>query len=157
MYSCSICGALFLSVKAHVVHCKLHHNEPRTFFKCVDVSCKRVFSKYPAFKAHYYRHRQSLISQDLATAFLKCTVPLCECQCGDVKELVAYLKVHIVGGVLQTAQWKDAKLCSLKNLPSLLICPESTETVLLIPLVAHLIGLDLLNVLPQVLVLACLQ
>lgn len=100
MYSCCICGEAVQTVKACVMHCKLHRNEPRCIFKCVGVGCKQVFSGYAALKSHFYRHHHgaSSLARDniMAFATLKCTVSLCEHQCDGVKELVAHLKEHII-------------------------------------------------------------
>lgn len=100
MYSCNICGANVQSVKAYVLHCKLHRNEPRHIFKCIETSCKQVFSGYTALKSHFYRHHNSTptVTQDLTLTPLKCTVSLCECQCEGTKKLVAHLKKHIAEG-----------------------------------------------------------
>lgn len=61
MYSCYMCGAgaNVQSVKACVLHCKLHGNEPRLIFKCIETSCKLVFSGYTALMPHFYRHHSS--------------------------------------------------------------------------------------------------
>ena len=100
MYNCCICGVSIHSQKAYVVHCKLHRNEPRCIFKCVAIGCKLFFSRYAAFKSHFYRHHNGASSavHDVALATLKCTVSPCETQCDGVKELVHHLKQHIVEG-----------------------------------------------------------
>lgn len=102
MYSCCICGESVQSLKAYVVHCKLHRNEPRCIFKCVGIDCKQVFSGYASLKSHFYRHHNgtSSVAQDMALETLKCAVSLCERQCDGVKELVAHLKEHIAEGRL---------------------------------------------------------
>lgn len=100
MYSCNICGENVQSVKAYVLHCKLHRSEPRHFFKCVGTSCKQVFSGYTALKSHFYRHHNSTptVTQDVTLTSLKCTVSLCVRQCEGTKPLVAHLKEHIAEG-----------------------------------------------------------
>ncbi|KAK0156218.1 Zinc finger protein ZXDC [Merluccius polli] len=100
MYSCCICGLALQSLKAYVLHCKLHRNEPGVVFKCVGLDCKRVFSRYPALKAHFYRSHtgKTLLSHGLSSDALKCTVSFCECRCDGVKGLVAHLKKHIEEG-----------------------------------------------------------
>lgn len=55
----NLCVENVPSVKAYVLHCKLHRNEPRRVFKCVETSCKQVFSGYTALKSHFYRHHNS--------------------------------------------------------------------------------------------------
>ena len=105
MYPCNICGENVKSVKAHVLHCKLHRNEPQRIFKCVEPSCKQVFSGYIALKSHFYRHHNRTVTrtvtqqpQDVTLAPLKCTVSLCEHECEGTKPLVAHLKEHIAEG-----------------------------------------------------------
>ena len=100
MYSCNICGEHVQSVKAYVLHCKLHRNEPRRFLKCVETSCKQVFSGYTALKSHFYRHHNSTltVTQDVTLTPLKCTVSLCERQCEGTRPLIAHLKEHMAEG-----------------------------------------------------------
>lgn len=100
MYSCNVCGENVPSIKAYVLHCKLHRNEPRRVFKCVGTGCKKVFSGYTALKSHFYRHHNSTptVTQDTTLTPLKCTVSLCERQCEGTKSLVAHLKEHIAEG-----------------------------------------------------------
>lgn len=97
MNSCNICGEDIQSVRAYVLHCKLHRNELRRIFKCVGTSCKQAFSGYTALKLYFYRHHNSTptITQDVTLTPLKCTVSLCERQCEGMKQLVAHLKEHI--------------------------------------------------------------
>lgn len=66
----------------------------------LEIGCKQVFCGYAALKSHFYHHHNgaSSVSQKMASATLKCTVPLCEHQCDGVKELVAHLKEHPVEG-----------------------------------------------------------
>lgn len=102
MHSCCVCGESVQSLKAYVIHCKLHRNEPRCIFNCVENDCKQVFSGYAALKSHFYRHHSAAASvapdHAMALAILKCTVALCERQCDGVRELVAHLKEHIAEG-----------------------------------------------------------
>ncbi|XP_020562397.2 uncharacterized protein LOC110015774 [Oryzias latipes] len=100
MYHCNICGESVQSVKAYVLHCRLHRNEPRCIFKCVDPSCKQVFSGYAALKSHFYRNHIDTTRnfQEVKCDVFKCTVSLCEHQCEGTKALVAHLKKHIEEG-----------------------------------------------------------
>ncbi|MED6240845.1 hypothetical protein ATANTOWER_029279, partial [Ataeniobius toweri] len=100
MYPCNLCAETVQSVKAFVLHCKLHRNEPRRMFKCVAASCKQVCTGYAALKAHFYHHHYSMptVALDTCLTKLKCTVALCEWQCEGIKALVVHLKEHIVEG-----------------------------------------------------------
>jgi len=100
MYSCNLCAETVKSVKAFVLHCKLHRNEPRCMFKCVAASCKQVCTGYAALKAHFYRHHNGMptVTLDTSLTRLKCTVSLCERQCEGIKALVVHLKQHIAEG-----------------------------------------------------------
>lgn len=111
MYSCNICAETVQSVKAFVVHCKLHRNEPRCMFKCVAASCKQVCTGYLALKAHFYRHHNSMptLTRDTTLTTLKCTVSLCERQCMGVKSLVAHLNEHILEGRQVTCPVRGCK------------------------------------------------
>lgn len=85
-----------------MLHCRVHRNEPRCVFKCIGTDCKRTFSTYAAFKAHFYRaHNMHPAPSLTASAVLKdfkCGISLCGCQMHTVKELIAHLKEHIVEG-----------------------------------------------------------
>lgn len=84
-----------------MLHCKVHRNEPHCFFKCVGADCKRTFSTYAAFKAHFYRDHNvpspSVTARAVVTD-LKCAIALCARQFHTVKELISHLKEHIVEG-----------------------------------------------------------
>ena len=84
-----------------MLHCRVHRNEPRCFFKCVGADCKRTFSTYAAFKAHFYRAHNVPVSSVTATAavaHLKCAISLCERQFHTVSELISHLKEHLLEG-----------------------------------------------------------
>lgn len=83
-----------------MLHCKLHRNEPHCLFNCVFSGCKQTFTRYGAFKAHFYRkHNASLpLNITVRTVAFKCIMALCERQCQDTKDLIAHLKEHISEG-----------------------------------------------------------
>lgn len=101
-------------MKAYVLHCRLHRNEPRCIFKCVEVSCKQVFSGYAALKSHFYRHHTgtATVSQNATLMGLNCTVSLCERQCEGTKALIAHLKEHI----------EEACNLSSERMPKCVLC-----------------------------------
>lgn len=90
------------SLREYVLHCRLHRNEPRAIFKCVAGDCKQSFSKYGAFKSHFYRRHNSCTAAVTAHAVVNtdliCSVSLCSYQCQDVASFVAHLKNHIKEG-----------------------------------------------------------
>lgn len=93
-----------------MLHCKLHRNEPRCLFKCIESGCKNTFKRYEAFKANFYRKHKvptNVNSNITARAAFensanfgafKCTMALCECRCQDEKAVIAHLKEHIAEG-----------------------------------------------------------
>lgn len=84
-----------------MLHCRVHRNEPHCFFKCVGGECKRTFSTYAAFKAHFYRAHnvpETSVTARAVVADIKCAISLCHRQFHTVKELVNHLKDHLVEG-----------------------------------------------------------
>lgn len=100
MITCRFCSKTLLTLRGYVLHCRVHRNEPRCFFQCVGVDCKRSFCTYAAFKAHFYRqhnvpeppHSRAVVTD------LKCAISLCSRQFHTAKELVHHLKEHVVEG-----------------------------------------------------------
>lgn len=93
-----------------MLHCRVHRNEPRCFFKCLGANCKRTFCSYAAFKAHFYRyHNESAPVVTAAVTDLKCSISLCDRQFHTVKELVCHLKGHIVEGQALACPVKGCK------------------------------------------------
>lgn len=101
MYDCTFCAIPSKTLKAYVLHCQFHRNEPRGLFKCLGAGCKQTFVKYGAFKAHFYWiHYKTLPSQTRpVVSALKCTLNFCSWQCqNNFKALLAHLKEHIDEG-----------------------------------------------------------
>lgn len=101
MLSCNFCGKSVKSLRAYVIHCKLHRNEPR-LFKCFAAECKQTFCTYASLKAHFYRKHNVNAPVNVAVGTdvmpIKCAMALCDRQCEDAKSLIAHLKDHIVEG-----------------------------------------------------------
>nr|XP_055027253.1 uncharacterized protein LOC129416852 isoform X2 [Misgurnus anguillicaudatus]XP_055039674.1 uncharacterized protein LOC129427310 isoform X3 [Misgurnus anguillicaudatus] len=97
MYTCNFCSLTVHSLRDYVLHCRLHRNEPHAIFKCAAVDCKQSFSKYEAFKSHFYRGHNTYAHRVTDTALI-CNVALCGRQCSDVPGLVAHLKNHMKEG-----------------------------------------------------------
>ena len=102
MYTCCFCSLTVQSLREYVLYCRLHRNEPCAIFKCAAVECKQSFSKYVAFKSHFYRRHNSSTTAVTAHAVvdtaLTCSISLCSHQCQDVTSLVAHLKNHMKEG-----------------------------------------------------------
>ena len=101
MIVCPFCSQTLQTLRGFVLHCRVHRNEPRCFFKCFGANCKRTFSTYAAFKAHFYRAHNVPVPSVTATAAvanLKCAISLCERQFHTVNELISHLKEHLLEG-----------------------------------------------------------
>ncbi len=91
----------FEELRAALLHCRVHRNEPHCFFKCACNNCKQTFCTYAAFKANFYRVHNVQAPSVTATAVvtdLKCAISMCECQFHTVNELLSHLQEHIVEG-----------------------------------------------------------
>lgn len=110
MITCRFCSKTLETLRGYVLHCRVHRNEPRCFFKCLGANCKRTFCSYAAFKAHFYRyHNESAPVVTAAVTDLKCSISLCDRQFHTVKELVCHLKGHIVEGQALACPVKGCK------------------------------------------------
>ncbi|XP_051801605.1 uncharacterized protein LOC127533166 [Acanthochromis polyacanthus] len=99
MITCVFCKRELSSLKAYVLHCRVHRNEPRCIFKCVGEQCSRTFATYTGFRQHFYRdHSAPQPCASAIVADLKCAVSLCVCRFQTVKELVSHLFKHIEEG-----------------------------------------------------------
>ncbi|GAA6096152.1 uncharacterized protein LOC116716404 [Tachysurus ichikawai] len=94
MFSCYFCGISVQTLREHVLHVKLHRNEPRGVFKCAATDCHETFCSYGAFKAHFYRKHNidSHVSTANAITVFTCNISMCQHQCRDIKSLTAHLK-----------------------------------------------------------------
>lgn len=92
----------------HVLHVKLHRNEPWCVFKCGATDCRDTFCSYRAFKAHFYRkhNKDSYVHTTNALTVFTCNMSMCQHQCRDVKSLTAHLKKHIAEGCVVTCPVK---------------------------------------------------
>ncbi|XP_056623445.1 uncharacterized protein LOC130436632 isoform X2 [Triplophysa dalaica] len=104
MFSCQFCGISVQTLREHVLHIKLHRNEPRCVFKCAAIDCHESFRSHGAFKAHFYRKHNidSRVATTHTLAVLRCNISMCQHQCRDVKALLAHLKEHIAEGRVVT-------------------------------------------------------
>lgn len=104
MLTCNFCGKVVQSSRGYVLHCKLHRNEPRCFFRCIEAGCKQTYTRYGAFKAHFYRRHSAPthVTGVAVVSSFTCAMVMCERQCQNSKELIAHLKSHIVEGHVVT-------------------------------------------------------
>nr|XP_021336450.1 uncharacterized protein LOC110440176 isoform X1 [Danio rerio] len=101
MITCHFCNKTLETLRGYVLHCKVHRNEPRCFFKCVGAGCKRTFCSYAAFKAHFYRdHNESVstVSTKAVVADFKCAISLCDRTFNTAKDVICHLKEHLAEG-----------------------------------------------------------
>lgn len=102
VFTCRFCGFLLKSIKGYVDHQVFHRHEANSQYPCCVADCKRVFSKYSAFKMHvkgtlYHRHRKNPCEThlDIMPGPYTCDNSNCQKQCTDLRDLIAHLRSHL--------------------------------------------------------------
>ena len=65
VFTCPLCGALSLTLKAYVSHLRVIHGRDSSFNVMCEINdCREVFRAFAAFNSHVYRHHRPALGLD---------------------------------------------------------------------------------------------
>ena len=95
MYKCSVCQEKKKSIRAYIIHFRIHRNNAS--FQCNIENCTKNFKLYSTFVSHLNRfhkfQKRSTLPVILKDKTIKCCVSLCQKQVKSLKDLTKHYRL----------------------------------------------------------------